>query len=138
MGKKYAANLNTRIAEGAHIFKITEAEYNAIKESVHFTFTLQNGQKHFENLYLLKNSGEVNQFAVNHAARIVANAMQDSMIEELDTDVLPDCIGKFILAEVQYQEYNGKTYERFNPFGYDYADAYELTSAKKDDLDNLF
>lgn len=144
MGKKFKGSGNVdgfpMLNEGKYAFKVLSAQYNEAKDNVELNVVTQDGEKHKEYYNLVKQSGEVNTFAVDSVIRLCSACLNNESLkqQELDIDWLPMIVGKFFVDEIQHNEYNGKTSAHLNPYKYESASGFDAVSqSDEDDLDNI-
>lgn len=144
MGKKFKGSGNVdgfpMLNEGKYAFKVLSAKYNEAKDNVELDIVTQDGEKHKEYYNLVKQSGEVNTFAVDSVIRLCSACLNNESLkqQELDIDWLPMIVGKFFVDEIQHNEYNGKTSAHLNPYKYESASGFDAVSqSDEDDLDNI-
>lgn len=139
MGKKFAFSGEVdgfkMMDEGTYIFKVLEAKYDEMKDSVSVKVANQAGKTHVEFFNLVKNNGEVNEFQVKSIVRLCATALNDESLkfQPFDTDVLVDLVGAFFQADIVHDSYNDKERANIAPFSYASAEGFD----SKDELDEL-
>lgn len=90
------------IAEGTHVLKVTEVQYD--EDFGKLKLELQNsaGQKVFQNYGLLNKEGEPVQGAINAFSYFAKTCLNDFSLEEIDHD---DLLGCYVKAKVKHEKY---------------------------------
>lgn len=89
----------TPIPEGTHVFKITNVEYDEDFGTVDIEMVTADGKKNNERFFLITQSGEPNEGALNAFSYFAKNALNDFTIEEVDP---ADLVGCFFQADVTH------------------------------------
>lgn len=89
----------TPIPEGTHVFKITGVEYDEDFGIVNIEMVTADGRKNNERFFLMTQSGEPNEGALNAFSHFAKNALNDFTIEEIDPT---DLVGCFFQADVTH------------------------------------
>lgn len=93
------------MAEGVHIFKITEATYDEDFGKITCVLTNKAGQKHWERFSLIGKDGNVNDKAASAFASFAKAALGNADADEVDVD---DMVGLYIKGDIAYYEYTKK------------------------------
>lgn len=94
----------TLIPEGTTIFKVMEVDDSKYEDFGKLAVKLQTakGETHTENFTLIKNDGEVNEGAMKAWSYFARTCLNNSQVEEIDTQ---DIVGCYIKATVKHEKY---------------------------------
>lgn len=92
------------IPEGTTIFKVMEVDDSKYEDFGKLAVKLQTakGETHTENFTIIKNDGEVNEGALKAWSYFARTCLNNSQVEEIDTQ---DIVGCYIKATVKHEKY---------------------------------
>lgn len=99
------------LPEGFYKFKITEVNFDEVKNKVTVELMTETGETHREIFSFEKKDGGKNDGALWAFSNFVQCAMKDDNILEIDTDEL---VGKYIQGDITHQYVGDKKYPKLS------------------------
>lgn len=131
MGKTFTlAGKYQLVPEGWNVLQIVYTNWDEANKRITIRFKDKKNRYHTDFFNLVKKSGDENPMAMTSFSNLVRVAMQDESLRTIDLDLLQD---KFIRAEIEHEEWDGKMRTRIRQR--EMADGFEnkQVSSEEDD-----